>query len=77
VETAAHVTASPVLATDGTIYIGSWDKHLHALRNETKLASAPWPKFRGPIENRPGLAAMPASPPAPVVTTSPVLPASA
>ena len=31
-ETGDVITSSPVISSDGTVYIGSWDSRLYALR---------------------------------------------
>lgn len=38
--------ASPAIAADGTIYIGSYDKKLYALRGASGPAGSEWPMFR-------------------------------
>lgn len=38
--------ASPAIAADGTIYIGSYDKRLYALRGASGPARSEWPMFR-------------------------------
>jgi outer membrane protein assembly factor BamB len=41
------VDAAPVIGPDGTLYVGSFDGHLYALRTDSPgLARSPWPMFR-------------------------------
>jgi len=43
-ETGDAVTSSPAIGSDGTLYIGSLDKKLYALKTDSKgLAESPWP----------------------------------
>ena len=43
-ETGRHVVASPAIGRDGTVYVGSWDKKLYAIKTDSKgLAKSPWP----------------------------------
>ncbi|MDB6112754.1 MAG: Pyrrolo-quinoline quinone [Pedosphaera sp.] len=42
-----RVTASPTIAPDGTVYIGSNATKFHAVRGTKGLANSSWPKFRG------------------------------
>jgi S1-C subfamily serine protease len=43
-ETGGFVTSSPAIGSDGTIYVGSHDKKLYAIKTESKgLAKSPWP----------------------------------
>ena len=44
--TGSHVSSSPALGADGTVYVGSWDKTFYALKGSAPLANAPWPMFR-------------------------------
>src|SRR5690606_31625009 len=39
--------ASPVIAPDGTIYVGSYDKRLYALAGSSGPANTDWPMFKG------------------------------
>jgi outer membrane protein assembly factor BamB len=39
------IVSSPALASDGTIYIGSYDHKLYAFYGRSKLASTAWPMF--------------------------------
>ncbi|NUQ01657.1 MAG: PQQ-like beta-propeller repeat protein [Armatimonadetes bacterium] len=49
VPTAAYVTSSAVIAPDGTLYIGSNDGYLYAIRSDSHglAPGAPWPHLRG------------------------------
>ena len=43
-ETGWHVLSSPAIGSDGTVYVGSYDKKLYAFRTDSKcLAISPWP----------------------------------
>ena len=43
-ETGRSVTSSPAIGSDGTVYVGSNDKKLYAIKTESKgLAKSPWP----------------------------------
>ena len=43
-ETGGSVTSSPAIGFDGTVYVGSWDKKLYAIKTESLgLAKSPWP----------------------------------
>ena len=43
-ETGGWVTSSPAIGSDGTVYVGSDDKKLYAIKTESKgLAKSPWP----------------------------------
>ena len=43
-ETGSHVTSSPAIGSDGTVYVGSTDKKLYAIKTNSKgLAKSPWP----------------------------------
>ena len=43
-ETGEWVDSSPANGSDGTIYIGSFDKKLYAIKTDSKgLAKSPWP----------------------------------
>ena len=36
--------SSPAIGSDGTVYVGSGDKKLYAIKTESKgLAKSPWP----------------------------------
>ena len=38
------VTSSPAIGSDGTVYVGSSDKKLYAIKTDSKgLAKSPWP----------------------------------
>jgi len=38
------VASSPAIGSDGTVYVGSWDKKLYAIKTDSKgLAKSPWP----------------------------------
>ncbi len=44
--------ASPVLASDGTLYASSYDGTLYAIRTSSRgLAASPWPVFQGDNQN--------------------------
>ena len=45
----AHgVDSSPAIGSDGTVYVGSGDKKLYAIKTDSKgPAKSPWPMFRG------------------------------
>jgi outer membrane protein assembly factor BamB len=51
------IGASPAIAADGTIYIGSEEGHLYAINGKSALAKSAWPKFHGGATNG-GRAAM-------------------
>jgi outer membrane protein assembly factor BamB len=43
-EIAGWVRSSPAIGSDGTLYIGSDDKKLYAIKTDSKgLAKSPWP----------------------------------
>ena len=43
-ETEQRVTSSPAIGSDGTVYVGSGDKKLYAIKTDSKgLAKSPWP----------------------------------
>ena len=43
-ETGGRVESSPAIGSDGTVYVGSSDKKLYAIKTESKgLAKSPWP----------------------------------
>ena len=43
-ETGGWVTSSPAIGSDGTVYVGSADKKLYAIKSDSKgLAKSPWP----------------------------------
>ena len=43
-ETGWYVQSSPAIGSDGTVYIGSWDNKLYAIKTDSKgLAKSPWP----------------------------------
>jgi len=43
-ETGGFVPSSPAIGSDGTVYVGSMDKKLYAIKTDSKgLAKSPWP----------------------------------
>ena len=45
-ETGGDVGSSPAIGSDGTVYVGSYDKKLYAFRTDSKgPAKSPWPMF--------------------------------
>ena len=43
-ETGGDVWSPPAIGSDGTVYIGSWDNKLYAIKTDSKgLAKSPWP----------------------------------
>lgn len=45
-ETGGDVGSSPAIGSDGTVYVGSYDKKLYAFRTDSKgTAKSPWPMF--------------------------------
>jgi len=45
-ETGGSVDSSPAIGTDGTLYIGSNNGKVYAIRTNSKgLAKSPWPMF--------------------------------
>jgi len=43
-KTGHRVYSSPAIGSDGTVYVGSWDKKLYAIKTDSKgLAKSPWP----------------------------------
>ena len=43
-ETGSSVYSSPAIGSDGTVYVGSTDKKLYAIKTDSKgLAKSPWP----------------------------------
>ena len=43
-ETGGGVYSSPAIGSDGTVYVGSYDKKLYAIKTDSKgLAKSPWP----------------------------------
>ena len=43
-ETGGVVFSSPTIGSDGTVYVGSWDNKLYAIKTDSKgLAKSPWP----------------------------------
>ena len=43
-ETGGVVSSSPAIGSDGTVYVGSLDKKLYAIKTDSKgLAKSPWP----------------------------------
>jgi len=42
--TGSAVSSSPAIGSDGTVYVGSRDKKLYAIKTDSKgLAKSPWP----------------------------------
>ena len=42
--TSGNSATSPAIGSDGTVYVGSNDKKLYAIKTESKgLAKSPWP----------------------------------
>ena len=45
-ETGGPVSSSPAIGSDGTVYVGSSDNKLYAIKTDSKgLAKSPWPMF--------------------------------
>ena len=45
-ETGDGVYSSPAIGSDGTVYVGSLDKKLYAIKTDSKgPAKSPWPMF--------------------------------
>jgi len=43
-ETGGSVYSSPAIGSDGTVYVGSYDNKLYAIKTDSKgLAKSPWP----------------------------------
>ena len=43
-ETGSYVESSPAIGSDGTVYVGSHDKKLYAIKTDSKgPAKSPWP----------------------------------
>ena len=43
-ESGEWVDSSPAIGSDGTVYVGSDDKRLYAIKTDSKgLAKSPWP----------------------------------
>ena len=43
-KTGGFVQSSPAIGSDGTVYVGSWDNKLYAIKTDSKgLAKSPWP----------------------------------
>ena len=43
-KTGGEVNSSPAIGPDGTVYVGSWDRKLYAIKTDSKgLAKSPWP----------------------------------
>ena len=43
-ETGGPVSSSPAIGSDGTVYVGSYDKNLYAIKTSSKgPAKSPWP----------------------------------
>jgi len=43
-ETGTPVSSSPAIGSDGTVYVGSHDKKLYAIKTDSQgLAKSPWP----------------------------------
>ncbi|MDE0821944.1 MAG: PQQ-binding-like beta-propeller repeat protein, partial [Opitutales bacterium] len=61
--TGARVFSSPAIGSDGTVYIGSVDKKVYAIKTDSKgLAKSPWP-MRGQNAQHTGRAVVAADPP--------------
>ena len=46
-QTGDWVRSSPAIGSDGTVYVGSWDNKLYAIKTDSKgLAKSPWPMRR-------------------------------
>jgi outer membrane protein assembly factor BamB len=44
--TGSSVASSPAIGSDGTVYVGSFNKKLYAIKSDSKgLAKSPWPMF--------------------------------
>ena len=55
-ETGGRVHSSPAIGSDGTVYVGSYDNKLYAIKTDSKgLAKSPWP-MRGQNAQRTGRA---------------------
>ena len=53
-ETGGDVFSSPAIGSDGTVYVGSRDKKLYAIKTDSKgPAKSPWP-MRGQNARRTG-----------------------
>ena len=53
-EIGSHVYSSPAIGSDGTVYVGSLDNKLYAIKTNSKgLATSPWP-MRGQNAQHPG-----------------------
>lgn len=51
-ETGDTVESSPAIGLDGTIYVGSLDHYLYAIKSKSfGLAKSSWPKFKGNLQN--------------------------
>ena len=43
-KTEFYVYSSPAIGSDGTVYVGSYDRKLYAIKTDSKgLAKSPWP----------------------------------
>ena len=43
-QTGGQVISSPAIGSDGTVYVGSYDKKLYAIKTDSLgLAKSPWP----------------------------------
>ncbi len=41
-----YFASAPVIAPDGTVYVGSWDGGLFAFKGDAPPADTPWPQYR-------------------------------
>ncbi|TKJ43276.1 cell surface protein [candidate division TA06 bacterium B3_TA06] len=51
-KTGGEIKSSPAIDLDGTVYVGSLDSCVYAIRSDSKgLADSPWPKFQHDNQN--------------------------